>query len=443
MTLGYYRSCVPCERPIVIVSSRLRDISMMCIFEELHCGSLVESLRTPQDFENAYNTIVHAKQLLTDNDDLDQYYLLNRFDGSIEPCYTVVGCGHCLLCHDRKASDYCQRSVFQCEQDKAQPVFITLTYRNKYLPSAGVDKDALTRFVKRFKLYCKRYYNDDNVKIFAVSEYGSEEFTQRPHYHLLVYSFQTDALPYYRLRRATTLSRYCWSATTLQKHAIRYTSWLKDFGTDEKWNCHDDNLIGECDVQLAYNTNKVGYYVTKYLTKGSNVPEGKNPNFLKSVYSFGTDYVRKYLLPQVKYDYTNTVEYLPYNSNVTQKVRLTKYYIDYFFPTLSRLATGEQLRSFRSLDFFNKLYPIDQSYLLKIVDIELPHMFDCSNDVDSHCNNLRQLINKFNKKYYGSTFSSLLNERQKLLSSFRRQPIDKAIKLQKIHQRKQKQIIKL
>lgn len=69
--------------------------------------------------------------------------------------------------------------------------FLTLTYNEKYVNRVGPQGDQLSLRFRDVQLYLKRirkakYY----AKYICVGEYGSDEFSSRPHYHMLIW---TDA----------------------------------------------------------------------------------------------------------------------------------------------------------------------------------------------------------------------------------------------------------
>lgn len=132
--------------------------------------------------------------------------------------YLMVPCGKCAECRARKQQDWFVRGTYEYLQLKEHGgnVFAAcLTYDNRYLPHFiddrdyqlktttdgyitkvkcpvhyefdGFDQDALTKFMKRFRIRFQRKYhfNPEGIKFFIACEFG--EHTHRPHYHILVY----------------------------------------------------------------------------------------------------------------------------------------------------------------------------------------------------------------------------------------------------------------
>ena len=92
------------------------------------------------------------------------------------PC--VVPCGKCIACLHNKRSDW-QFRLRQEHKASKSSMFVTLTYRRKFLPEGGsLSKRDLQLFLKRLRK------KDESVKIryYAVGEYGSQR--KRAHYHL-------------------------------------------------------------------------------------------------------------------------------------------------------------------------------------------------------------------------------------------------------------------
>lgn len=74
--------------------------------------------------------------------------------------------------------------------------FITLTYDQKFVPRVWdkndkmyltLRKGELLTFLNTIKKYQYRNFPGWKMKYYAVGEYGSEEFTTRPHYHLITF----------------------------------------------------------------------------------------------------------------------------------------------------------------------------------------------------------------------------------------------------------------
>lgn len=169
-------------------------------------------------------------------------------DGTCIPFYIAAPCGHCPTCIVSHQINFGNRLMF--EQYGAElngtplSYFVTLTYNNKHLPKKGVCKLDCQLFLKRLRKYLDKFYNVPPFRFCLFSEYGKD--THRPHYHLILFGVKySDSviLPYFALKKAI---EKCW-----QKGFIHLKL------------CHEHSFS----------------YLSKYMLKGSNVPEGKNPNF--------------------------------------------------------------------------------------------------------------------------------------------------------------------
>ena len=147
--------------------------------------------------------------------------------------YIQVPCGKCSGCRRDKQNSWYIRFI---EENKRLPCrFITLTYDDDNIPFT-IDNDEVVHYQvlkEDLQKFFKRMRKTHAFKYFAVSEYGTE--TQRPHYHLLLFSKDRIDIEHY---------------------------WKYGFVTD-------------------LPASKGAFrYCTKYLLKGSNVPAGSNDNFM-------------------------------------------------------------------------------------------------------------------------------------------------------------------
>lgn len=91
----------------------------------------------------------------------------------------LVPCGKCVVCLQNKRNDW----SFRLEQEQRRSTtsaFVTLTYSEKYVPENGVSKRHLQLFLKRLRKDVGKF------RYYAVAEYGSR--TNRPHYHLIIFT---------------------------------------------------------------------------------------------------------------------------------------------------------------------------------------------------------------------------------------------------------------
>lgn len=98
-------------------------------------------------------------------------------------------CGHCYECLSKKRSDWSIRMQEEFKS-KGAAYHAILTYRDEDLPRSKsgisqVSKKDCQDFLKRF-----RYYFGKKFTYFLAAEYG--EFTQRPHYHIIIFASKSD-----------------------------------------------------------------------------------------------------------------------------------------------------------------------------------------------------------------------------------------------------------
>lgn len=118
--------------------------------------------------------------------------------------WLYVPCGHCADCRQKKQNEWRVRSYYECVDtfSDGYVLFDTLTYSPRYLPHLSdfmdVNKELdfscfnsldITLFIKRLRtnLFRLGYDVKDNLRYFIASEYGSIQYTTRPHYHCLFF----------------------------------------------------------------------------------------------------------------------------------------------------------------------------------------------------------------------------------------------------------------
>lgn len=149
-------------------------------------------------------------------------------------------CGKCGNCVRKRSLEWLFR--LKCESRNWDTTsFITLTYNEDKLPPNGVDKEEISKFLKRLRRLC-------NFKYYLVSEYGPT--TLRPHYHVLFFHNLSQEAFYSKV--------------------------------ESLW--HSIVTIGEVtEGRVMYCAN---YHITK-----SFHPDGKNENFVHMSKGLGKSYL--------------------------------------------------------------------------------------------------------------------------------------------------------
>lgn len=104
-------------------------------------------------------------------------YILDKFER-----WQPVPCGKCWACR----ADYVEnwRARLSFEMQGKQSVMVTLTYNDDCLvDNKQISKDEMQRYIKRLR---KDLDGRKNFKYFLSGEYGDNDNTFRPHYHLML-----------------------------------------------------------------------------------------------------------------------------------------------------------------------------------------------------------------------------------------------------------------
>lgn len=97
-------------------------------------------------------------------------------------------CGQCLACKMQRSNEWAARLMHESLYWK-EPMFLTLTYNEENLPKGNtLVPEHLVNFLKRVNARLK--YQGRKFKYFATGEYGSAEYTERPHYHIVAFGLE-------------------------------------------------------------------------------------------------------------------------------------------------------------------------------------------------------------------------------------------------------------
>lgn len=250
-------------------------------------------------------------------DNWKEYYILDDSTGVFYYMYRLVPCGHCTLCGSRRSAEWQFRAVAETVTSSNTPYFVTLTFNSKYLPKRGVCKAHLQLFFKRLRIRLTRLgVVDLQLKYFACSEYGKEK--KRPHYHVILWGFPDNRVDLFP--NVTAILHFiedCWSVYT---YDFSRKVWFYD------------------PIGYAYCKpcdSGAFHYVSKYLTKPCEAPEGSNPTFFLSSRGIGLSYCERY-----RDFYLQNPEKLdisvcdPINGDLIT-APLPKYFVNKYFPTVS------------------------------------------------------------------------------------------------------------
>ncbi len=309
---------IRCENPRFILAPHAAYLLCLyghyCLLGKNHTLTVGERALWQYDFP--YKQFA-PKSLGISYENIDSCYIYSE-DGECIPLYMPVPCGHCTCCRERKRNEWACRAICEAQSHNSVPWFITLTYAPQNYPSCGVCKEDVQKFLKRFRINCKRDGIDlsDKFRYFLVSEYGKN--THRGHYHAIFYGIEG-------FKNKSALL-----------HAIE-DAWSLGFV-----------MIRPCDAGGVY-------YTMKYMRKEGVVPEGKNePFFLSSRRhgGLGAMYCNEVLLPQFRKDPSLlTFKVNDKFSGKVQEFSLPQYFSDKIFPTYGKLIPKEVRDGFGKLVF--------------------------------------------------------------------------------------------
>ena len=266
---------------------------------------------------------LHPSRMGVTESNIDQYVFVDPQTGDCMPMYIVTECGKCPVCITKKRVSIKHRMILEqrFHGDDCVPIFLTLTYRDDCLPPTGVNVRDVQLFMKRLRSYLD--YHHEILKTFryvCFSEYG--KLRGRPHYHLILFGVRLDS-PRDIVNFEADISK-CWNK-----------------GFVYAKNCN----FG------CFN------YVSKYVSKGSNVPPGMNPNFRLSSRKNGgigvpafTDHSLYYQLIQTPHPvlYINVL-------GKTMKVYVPKEIRDNLFKSPTMIVPQQYRNKFKRFCYLNCL----------------------------------------------------------------------------------------
>lgn len=105
-----------------------------------------------------------------------------------------VPCGKCYACINRKLNDIRLRTLYHYAKYNYCAYYVTYTYNNESLPSDNkLSIKNIQDYFKRLRINIKRS-DERNIKLSYIlsGEYGSPKYTQRPHYHAMIFGLPKE-----------------------------------------------------------------------------------------------------------------------------------------------------------------------------------------------------------------------------------------------------------
>lgn len=290
---------------------------------------------------NKVLTVPSPRKAKIESNDLDMCYYLNKRSGEMVPMYMMVPCCKCLLCQDKKASDWTSRMAAETNDHSSNAWWITLTYNYYGLPKdRSISKKELSNFLKRLRERVSRVLGSDiRLRFVGTGEYGGKY--GRPHYHLMLFG-----MPVMHACQALLQIENAWSTRVTKK---KYMSLPSTFRFTRK-NKNGDLLYyqrkGFAYVKPAHDNTPM--YLSKYMFKPElNTPYGCTPNFNLSSRRMGIGY--NYVLEMRNWHRMNpnvtNVRITNKFTGKTSSFGMCHYFKDKIFPTISKVLPPEVKRS--------------------------------------------------------------------------------------------------
>lgn len=262
-------------------------------------------------------------------------FVTDELSGEIFPVYLLVPCGHCDCCNKVRLDSIAHRCVLETMAYNSLPWFVTLTYAPKYLPPDGVSVRHVQLFLKRLRINLFRHGYLEIIRYFCSAEYSP---SGRAHYHLIIWNIHPKKdFRYYRL---LYLIEKSWSFGFVYNEIVSPKYKRKAVGSPQK--CFE--------------------YVSKYINKDCDVPEGKNPTFHTASNrggGIGAPYLDKYVIPQIRK--TLNPNFLFLNTfagyGKTQQLFFNRYVLGRCFPTFSSSCPLKLRNAYRRLLFNSSVMP--------------------------------------------------------------------------------------
>lgn len=182
-----------------------------------------------------------AKQL-----DINPNYLsinsLNSLNNKYE--FQEIPCGKCYACRLNYSAEWATRIILESQYYKPDECwFLTLTYDDDHIRikdmieynnqlylndgtwTGTLDKRDIQNFIKRIRK------DHPHIKYFLCGEYGSEENTKRPHYHIIIMGMHLKAQDMYdthidpKFHKEHYKNKYIDKKWTFGMHDIGHLEW--------------------------------------------------------------------------------------------------------------------------------------------------------------------------------------------------------------------------
>lgn len=327
-----------CENPTIIVNPHINQYiykyGNYVLDGEVH---IVRDVRTFSQGYTCKYFSAHRNGVTMDN--IENYGVLT--DSGLQPMFFAVPCGRCVLCREKKASEWSFRALCENQSSSSEPLFVTLTYNEKHKPKRGVEKRAVQAFIKRLRRNLDKLNIVHQLRYFACGEYGTK--SKRPHYHLILWNFPRTSFG--TLHECLTFIEKAWRVFVVDR--LKRPIYLKNGAP--KTESQGFAYCVPCQKGAIS-------YVMKYMRKDCIPPEGCNDVFFLSSRrngGIGAPHFKQYI--NFYRRNPDCVEFTVYDrySGKQQTKLLPSYFRSLVWPSASRIIVKEDRDVYQS--FINNL----------------------------------------------------------------------------------------
>lgn len=299
--------------------------------------------------------VPHSHKVHVNEHNIDNFFGVTE-DGECVNIYASFDCGHCIECAKKKQSDIRNRMRLEQMCYDCPPIFLTLTYNDKFLPEDGVNRDHIAKFFNRLHLNLFRSGHNQFFRHICFSEYGSKH--GRPHYHAII--FGLDYTQFRNLKELDNIFLKSWSHNPLRRkdtsESLGFIYWKlvdgRAFDYVSKYVGKDYILNLDDSFESSYQSFKTRN-IFKFTSK-DGVEHIQNPNFVSSSRRNGGAIGCKWLedlkpfictahFPRVTLRDKQGIDY---------SFVLPKFIRDKVFPSLSNMLPYDVKNSLRDLGIF-------------------------------------------------------------------------------------------
>lgn len=322
---------------------------------------------------------------------LENSFILSE-SGEMFPFYIQVPCGYCPNCIMSKQSSFVQRCTFETMCYNTWPWFVTLTYKDKFLPPGEQLRIRdVQNFLKRFRVLLDRKFDglySSRIRYAVCGEYGKGA---RPHYHMIVWNLKSlSSVDYRNIKK---LIYFAWSRRLKKvdsdlfysnRHKLDYYRYLELSSFDFK-----RELIGWVTTRVVNPSKKDDCfkYTMKYIIKPpreQHLPYvGAKRPFLCSSRTPGVGSIGKKfaleLRPNINPSGLTKPLYFHKFLGKPQNVFTNKWIIDQWFPSKCRFIPSNVRKALFELSFYEKSHEYFcklPSYVVTCLKVWRNHFFD-------------------------------------------------------------------